>query len=152
MKRNPAIRLLRALGYGLVNKVVPNEALADEAAALILEVYASDFVVHGKADASPVTLADQQAEAVILAGLRELAPGVPVVGSPTTICCPTSAPAMSKRLETMRLPGASSSSSLRVVKPLSAPWWARIITSTSWEVATILPGWLTELAIMPPTG
>lgn len=55
------------------------EALADEAAALILEVYAGDFAVAGKADASPVTLADERAEAHIAAGLRRLAPGVPVV-------------------------------------------------------------------------
>lgn len=55
------------------------EALADEAAALVLEVYATDFAVQGKADASPVTLADERAEAHIVAGLRRLSPGVPVV-------------------------------------------------------------------------
>ena len=55
------------------------EALADEAAALILEVYATDFAVQGKADASPVTVADERAEAHIVAGLRRLTPGVPVV-------------------------------------------------------------------------
>ncbi len=55
------------------------EALADEAAALILEVYAGDFAVEGKADGSPVTLADERAEACIVAGLRRLTPGVPVV-------------------------------------------------------------------------
>ena len=55
------------------------EALADEAAALILEVYATDFAVQGKADASPVTMADERAEAHIVAGLRRLTPGVPVV-------------------------------------------------------------------------
>ena len=45
----------------------------------ILEVYASDFAVRGKADASPVTEADTRAERVILDGLGECAPGVPVV-------------------------------------------------------------------------
>ncbi|HEY3445726.1 MAG TPA: 3'(2'),5'-bisphosphate nucleotidase CysQ [Myxococcales bacterium] len=45
----------------------------------ILEVYATDFAVRGKADASPVTEADERAEAVILAGLAALAPEIPVV-------------------------------------------------------------------------
>ena len=45
----------------------------------ILAVYASDFAVRGKADASPVTEADTRAERVILEGLGECAPGVPVV-------------------------------------------------------------------------
>ncbi len=55
------------------------EAVAVEAAALILEVYGSDFAVRGKADASPVTEADERAEACIVARLRALTPGVPVV-------------------------------------------------------------------------
>ena len=55
------------------------EAVAEEAAALILEVYATDFAVLGKADASPVTLADERAEACIVAALRRLTPEVPVV-------------------------------------------------------------------------
>lgn len=55
------------------------EALADEAAALILEVYAGDFAVRGKADASPVTLADERAEGHIVPALQRLTPGVPVV-------------------------------------------------------------------------
>ena len=45
----------------------------------ILAVYASDFTVRGKADASPVTEADTRAERVILEGLEACAPGVPVV-------------------------------------------------------------------------
>jgi 3'(2'), 5'-bisphosphate nucleotidase len=55
------------------------EALAEEAAALILEVYATDFRVRGKADASPVTVADERAEAHIVAALHRLTPGLPVV-------------------------------------------------------------------------
>ncbi|MFN8893598.1 MAG: 3'(2'),5'-bisphosphate nucleotidase CysQ [Betaproteobacteria bacterium] len=55
------------------------EAVAEEAAALILEVYATDFAVLGKADASPVTVADERAEAHLVAALQRLAPGVPVV-------------------------------------------------------------------------
>jgi len=55
------------------------EALVREAGALVMAVYAGDFAVRGKADASPVTLADEQAEALITARLLALAPGVPVV-------------------------------------------------------------------------
>ena len=55
------------------------EALAEEAAVLVLQVYATDFAVQGKADASPVTLADEQAEACIVAALHRLTPEVPVV-------------------------------------------------------------------------
>ena len=53
--------------------------LAREAGQVIMTVYASDFAVRGKADASPVTLADEQAEALILAGLARLDPNTPVV-------------------------------------------------------------------------
>ena len=53
--------------------------LARQAGAVIMAVYATDFAVQGKADASPVTEADQRAEAVILAGLAALAPDIPVV-------------------------------------------------------------------------
>nr|WP_088287108.1 3'(2'),5'-bisphosphate nucleotidase CysQ [Ideonella sp. A 288] len=55
------------------------EALARDAGREVMAVYASDFAVRGKADASPVTAADERAERVILAGLARLAPGVPVV-------------------------------------------------------------------------
>jgi 3'(2'), 5'-bisphosphate nucleotidase len=53
--------------------------LAREAGEAVLQVYATDFQVRGKDDASPVTAADERAEAVILAGLARLSPGVPVV-------------------------------------------------------------------------
>jgi len=55
------------------------EGLAREAAREILAVYATDFAVHGKADASPVTAADERAERLITPALRQLAPGIPVV-------------------------------------------------------------------------
>ena len=55
------------------------EALTRRAGAVVMAIYATDFKVEGKADASPVTQADQQAEAVILAGLRALTPDIPVV-------------------------------------------------------------------------
>ena len=53
--------------------------LAQLAAREIMEVYASDFAVSSKADLSPVTEADALAEKVILKGLRELWPDVPVL-------------------------------------------------------------------------
>ena len=55
------------------------EALTRRAGAVVMAIYATDFEVQGKADASPVTQADQQAEAVILAGLRALTPDIPIV-------------------------------------------------------------------------
>jgi 3'(2'), 5'-bisphosphate nucleotidase len=53
--------------------------LVRDAGRVIMDIYATDFDVSRKDDASPVTVADQQAEAVILAGLAKIAPGVPVV-------------------------------------------------------------------------
>jgi 3'(2'), 5'-bisphosphate nucleotidase len=53
--------------------------LVRAAGQVIMEIYATDFSVRGKSDASPVTEADERAEAVILQGLREMAPEVPVV-------------------------------------------------------------------------
>lgn len=54
-------------------------AIARRAGESILAVYATDFAVRGKADASPVTEADERAEALIVPALQALAPGVPVV-------------------------------------------------------------------------
>jgi 3'(2'), 5'-bisphosphate nucleotidase len=55
------------------------ERLARRAGEVVMTIYATNFAVQGKADDSPVTLADQQAEAMILAGLRALTPDIPVV-------------------------------------------------------------------------
>jgi 3'(2'), 5'-bisphosphate nucleotidase len=54
-------------------------AIAREAGKVILDVYATDFAVENKADASPVTLADERAEAVILAGLARVTPDIPAI-------------------------------------------------------------------------
>jgi 3'(2'), 5'-bisphosphate nucleotidase len=54
--------------------------LALEAGAKIMEIYeADDFEVRAKADASPVTEADEAADGLIAAGLAEAFPGVLVV-------------------------------------------------------------------------
>jgi 3'(2'), 5'-bisphosphate nucleotidase len=54
-------------------------ALAERAGAVILEHYGGQLEVRAKADASPVTVADEAAEAVILEGLAGLTPSIPVV-------------------------------------------------------------------------
>jgi 3'(2'), 5'-bisphosphate nucleotidase len=50
-----------------------------EAGRVIMEIYATDFAVRGKEDASPVTEADERAERVIVQRLQALTPEVPVV-------------------------------------------------------------------------
>ena len=55
------------------------EMLARRAGAVIMDVYAQDFEVIQKADNSPVTLADQQAEAIILPELAKLTPGITII-------------------------------------------------------------------------
>lgn len=63
-----------------------SRSLADELVALalsagrkIMAIYDGDQGAETKKDGSPVTAADTAAEAVILAGLRSIAPSVPVV-------------------------------------------------------------------------
>ena len=58
-------------------------ALADRAGAVIIEHYRGNVAVRAKADASPVTAADEAAEAVILARLAELTPDIPVIAEET---------------------------------------------------------------------
>ena len=53
--------------------------IARQAGQVILQIYATDFAVRGKTDASPVTEADERAEAVILEALATLTPDIPVV-------------------------------------------------------------------------
>jgi len=54
-------------------------SIVRRAGQVIMDVYATDFEVRGKEDASPVTEADQLAEAVILKELATLTPDIPVV-------------------------------------------------------------------------
>ncbi len=61
----------------LVDALVP---LIREAGSLVMRIYATDFDVEIKGDESPVTLADQCAEKVIVEGLKRIAPDIPVVG------------------------------------------------------------------------
>jgi 3'(2'), 5'-bisphosphate nucleotidase len=55
------------------------EAIAERAGAIILGFYDGPVATRAKADASPVTAADEAAEAVILPALEPLLPGVPAV-------------------------------------------------------------------------
>lgn len=55
------------------------EPLAIAAGAAIMAIYDGVIRVHAKADASPVTQADGEAEAIILDGLRRCYPDIPVV-------------------------------------------------------------------------
>lgn len=53
--------------------------IALDAGDLIMQVYATDFAVDRKDDSSPVTEADEKAEALILAALAEADPTLPVI-------------------------------------------------------------------------
>lgn len=54
--------------------------IADRAAALVMEIYGTEFSVRRKGDSSPVTEADERAEDLILPALRELIGGAPAIG------------------------------------------------------------------------
>jgi 3'(2'), 5'-bisphosphate nucleotidase len=53
--------------------------LVSEAGRVVMDVYATDFEVRAKADLSPVSEADERAEALLVPGVQHLLPGVPVV-------------------------------------------------------------------------
>lgn len=52
---------------------------ASAAGRVVMEVYASDFDVRRKADASPVSDADEAAEALLVPAVERLLPGVPIL-------------------------------------------------------------------------
>lgn len=53
--------------------------LVQAAGRAVMDVYATDFEVRGKGDASPVTAADERAEAIILEGLARVSGDIPVI-------------------------------------------------------------------------
>jgi len=55
------------------------ERIVADAGRLVMQVYSTDFAVRGKDDASPVTEADERAEALIVPALQALAPEIPIV-------------------------------------------------------------------------
>lgn len=60
----------------LFNALVP---VADQAGAVVMDVYEQAIAVQTKADQSPVTAADQKAEDVIVAALQALTPEFPII-------------------------------------------------------------------------
>jgi 3'(2'), 5'-bisphosphate nucleotidase len=60
------------------------ERIARRAGDVILAIYGSDFAVQTKADASPVTAADEAAERLIVPALTALQPCLPVVAEEAT--------------------------------------------------------------------
>lgn len=70
-------RLARNLASGALTLALAD--IAEEAGRVILPFWRSDVAVQTKADQSPVTLADQKAEALILQLLDGLYPGVQAV-------------------------------------------------------------------------
>ena len=58
--------------------------IAHEAGGLVLKHYSAPTPSRVKADFSPVTAADEEAETLILARLAQLAPGVPIVAEEET--------------------------------------------------------------------
>lgn len=64
------------LDMALLNEV---DAIAREAGAAILDVYARDFSIQQKKDKSPVTEADLAAHSVIMAQLSRLQPSLPIL-------------------------------------------------------------------------
>lgn len=67
---------LPANAHALENGLIE---IARKAGAAIMEIYKTDFEVRTKDDASPVTEADEAAEAIILPGLLALTPDVKIV-------------------------------------------------------------------------
>lgn len=58
-------------------------AIASDAGAAAMAVYATDFQMRAKADSSPVSDADERAEEIILARLASDLPGIPVLAEET---------------------------------------------------------------------
>jgi 3'(2'), 5'-bisphosphate nucleotidase len=59
-------------------------AIARDAGRAIMAIYAGGIAVREKADRSPVTDADEAAEAVIVAALERLTPAIPIVAEERT--------------------------------------------------------------------
>lgn len=66
-----------ALDKTQISQIFAN--LCSEAGAEIMKIYRTDFATFEKSDASPVTEADRLAEAIILEGLAQHFPDIPVL-------------------------------------------------------------------------
>jgi 3'(2'), 5'-bisphosphate nucleotidase len=65
----------------------PVRDIARRAGEIVMDVYAGAFDVRGKHDQSPVTEADERAEALIVPALGALAPGLAVVAEEGVAAC-----------------------------------------------------------------
>lgn len=63
----------------LTSLIDPLCELAEEAGRAVLRYYHGGFTVRTKSDATPITEADEAAEAIILPALHKLLPGVPMI-------------------------------------------------------------------------
>ena len=59
--------------------------LAKDASSAILDIYNTDFDVETKTDSSPLTLADKAAHKIIVMGLRELTPDIPIISEESVL-------------------------------------------------------------------
>ena len=59
--------------------------LARDASSAILDIYNTDFDVETKTDSSPLTLADMAAHKIIVKGLRELTPNIPIISEESVL-------------------------------------------------------------------
>ena len=82
----------KSIQLTLTDKSVDPALLADQVVDLsikagreILRYYRSDYKVETKSDSSPVTEADIAANDVILTGLANLSPGIPIISEETAI-------------------------------------------------------------------
>ena len=62
------------------SSILPNVLkIADTASEKVLSIYKTDFAVEYKADESPITAADLASHRVIVDGLRDLTPDIPIL-------------------------------------------------------------------------
>ena len=59
--------------------------LARDASSAILDIYNTDFDVEIKTDSSPLTLADMAAHKIIVKGLSELTPDIPIISEESVL-------------------------------------------------------------------
>ena len=66
------------------NKLLPNLIdLSSKASSSIMDIYSSDFSHENKDDGSPLTLADESSNNIIIDGLKEITPEIQVISEET---------------------------------------------------------------------
>ncbi len=104
------------------------------AMAAILKVYATPFDVRHKADKSPVTLADEQAELLIIAALKKAAPDIPVIAEEEQAAVDGPAKLARRRASgwSIRSTAPRASSRGRTNSPSISGWWKAIGRCWAW--------------------